>query len=183
LAEEPEQRQGARIVSWLTLYLLLLKATLTSFSGLASLPMVHQDFVVEHHVLTERDLNAAVVAGRAVPGPNGLYIVSVGYLVGGIPGAIAGWLAMTTPAFLIIPLLLYFGQTSSHPLVRRGIEGVIIAAAGLIAAATIPLARDALTGPVTIVIASASLALVLFTKRDTLWILAGSALAGLLFIR
>ena len=36
------------------LYLLLLKATLTSFSGLASLPMVRDDFVVERHLLTDR---------------------------------------------------------------------------------------------------------------------------------
>ena len=63
------------------LYLLLLKATLTSFSGLASLPMVRDDFVVERHLLTDRQLNTAVVAGRTGPGPNGLYIVSVGYFV------------------------------------------------------------------------------------------------------
>ena len=169
-------------MNWFMLYLLLLKATLTSFSGLASLPVVHNDFVKERKLLTERDLNSAVVAGRAVPGPNGLYIVSVGYLAAGVPGAIAGWLAMTTPAFLIIPLLLYFGKSTRHPLVRRAIDGVIFAASGLIAAATIPLAGDALTGPVAIGIAMASLAFVLFTRRDTLWILGGSALAGLLLL-
>jgi chromate transporter len=174
---------GDKSVNWVTLYLLLLKASLTSFSGLASLPVVHDDFVKQRRLLTERDLNAAVVAGRTVPGPNGLYIVSVGYMAGGVPGAIAGWLAMTTPAFLIIPMLLYFGQTASHPLVRRGIEGVVFAAAGLIASSTIPLARDALTGPVTIGIAVVSLAFVLFTKRDTLWILGASALIGLLMLQ
>ena len=41
----------------LIVYLLLLKATLTSFSGLASLPMVRNDFVVRYHVLTDRQLN------------------------------------------------------------------------------------------------------------------------------
>ena len=61
------------------LYALLLKATLTSFSGLASLPMVRNDLVVERKVLTDRELNTAVVAGRTSPGPNGLYLVSVGY--------------------------------------------------------------------------------------------------------
>ncbi len=75
------------------LYLLLLKATMTSFSGLTSLPVVQNDLVVERHVLTDRQLNEAVVAGRAVPGPNGLYLVSVGYFVDGIPGALCrdGW--------------------------------------------------------------------------------------------
>jgi len=60
------------------LYLLLVKATATSFSGLASLPVVRHDLVTTHHVLTDRQLSAAVAAGRTAPGPNGLYLVSVG---------------------------------------------------------------------------------------------------------
>ena len=163
------------------LYLLLLKATVTSFSGLTSLPVIHNDFVVNRHVLTERQLNAAVVAGRAVPGPNGLYVVSVGYFVDGVPGAIAGWLAVITPAFLIIPILQYVGALAERPAVRSAIQSLTFAAAGLIAAATIPLARDALRGPVSIAIAIASFLFMAFTKRDTLWIIGGSALVGLLF--
>ena len=52
----------------LLLYLLLLKASVTSFSGLGSLPMVRNDFVVERHLLTDHQLNMAVVAGRTGPG-------------------------------------------------------------------------------------------------------------------
>lgn len=51
------------------LYLLLLKASLASFSGLGSLPMIRNDFVVERHALTDHQLNTAVVAGRACPDP------------------------------------------------------------------------------------------------------------------
>ena len=36
------------------LYLLLLKATATAFSGLSSLPILHDDLVVKRHVLTDR---------------------------------------------------------------------------------------------------------------------------------
>ena len=96
------------------LYLLLVKATLTSFSGLASLPMVRNDFIVRRHVLTDRQLNTAVAAGRIGPGPLGIYVVSVGYLVDGVPGACAGWLAMITPAFLIIPMLRFLGARAEH---------------------------------------------------------------------
>ena len=75
------------------LYLLLLKATATSFSGLSSLPVLREDLVVRHGLLTDRQLNVALTAGRSGPGPNGLYVVSVGYLVAGVPGARApaGW--------------------------------------------------------------------------------------------
>lgn len=166
------------------LYLLLLKATITSFSGLTSLPVVRNDFVVNRGVLTDRQLNAAVVAGRAVPGPNGLYIVSVGYFVAGTPGAFVGWLAVVTPAFLIIPLLRYVGARAEQPAIRSAIQALTFAAAGLIGASMVPLARDSLNGPlnipVTVAIACASFAFMAFTKRDTLWIIGGSALIGLL---
>jgi len=55
----------------LLLYLLLLKATATSFSGLTSMPVVRNDMVERYHVLTDRQLNAAVAAGRTAPGPMG----------------------------------------------------------------------------------------------------------------
>jgi chromate transporter len=162
------------------LYLLLVKATLTSFSGLTSLPVVRNDFVVHRQLLTDRQLNAAVVAGRSVPGPNGLYIVSVGYFIAGVPGAIAGWLALVSPAFVMIPLLQFVGSKAERPAVRSSIQALTLAAAGLIASATIPLARDALHGPVSTAIACASFVFMAFTDRDTLWIIAGSALVGLL---
>jgi chromate transporter len=73
-------------MSLMLLYLLLLKATMTSFSGLAPLPMVRADLVVNHKVLTDHQLNTAVATGRIGPGPIGLWIVSVGYFVGGVPG-------------------------------------------------------------------------------------------------
>src|SRR6059036_1767948 len=162
------------------LYLLLLKATMTSFSGLTSLPVVRNDFVVQRQVLTDRQLNAAVVAGRSVPGPNGLYVVSVGYFISGVPGACAAWLAVLTPAFVIIPLLRYVGARAGQPAVRSAIQALTLAAAGLIASSTIPLARDALHGPVSAAIACAGFVFMAFTDRDTLWLIGGSALVGLL---
>jgi chromate transporter len=127
----------------LVLYLLLLKATATSFSGLTSLPVVRHDLVENRRVLTDRQLNAAVAAGRTAPGPNGLYIVSVGYFVAGIPGACVGCLAVMTPAFLIIPMLRYLGARADRPALKSAIQAVMLAAAGLVISATVPLAKDA----------------------------------------
>lgn len=163
----------------LVLYLYLVKATLTSFSGLTSLPVVRHDLVETRHVLTDLQLNAAVAAGRTAPGPNGLYIVSVGYFVDGIPGAFAGYLAMITPAFLILPLLRYVGARAEKPRVRSAIQGLTIAAAALIVSSTVPLARDSITGWLPGALAVAAFGLIAFTRLDTFWVMAGSALAGL----
>ena len=162
------------------LYLLLLKATLTSFSGLASLPMIRSDFVVHYHLLTDRQLNTAVAAGRLGPGPLGIYVVGVGYLVAGVPGACVGWLAMITPAFLIIPMLRFLGKRAEHRRVKSLTRTVLLAGAGLMAAAAVPLARDAVTGPLTFSIVAASFILIAITRVDTLWIMLGAAVVGFL---
>jgi chromate transporter len=162
------------------IYLLLLKATLTSFSVMAALPVVRSDFVLRYHMLTDRQLNTAVAAGRLGPGPNGLYVVSVGYFAGGVPGAVAGWLAMITPAFAIIPMLRFIGKRAEHPRVRSVIRTVLLAGAGLLLSASVPLARDAVTGVVTVFILIASFAAIAFTRIDSIWVILGSAAVGLL---
>ena len=162
------------------LYLLLVKATLTSFSGLASLPMVRNDFVVRRHVLTDRQLNAAVAAGRIGPGPIGIYVVSVGYLVDGVPGACAGWLAMITPAFLIIPMLRFLGSRAEHRRARAVARAVLFAGAGLMLSAAVPLTRDAITNPLSLIIVVASFLLIASARVDSLWVMLGAALVGVL---
>jgi hypothetical protein len=59
------------------------------------------------------------------------------------------------------------------------LQTVVIASAGLLLAAAIPLARDGLTGPVTIAIALVCFVLLLTTKIDTLWMILGAALVSL----
>ena len=161
-------------------YLLLLKATLTTFSGLSSLPIVRHDFVERYGALTDRQLNAAVAAGQTAPGPNGLYLASVGYFVAGVPGAMAGTLAVVTPAFLILALLRYVGRRAEHPRVRSAIHAVMLAAAGLIVDATVPLARAALTAPAAWVIAAATFFYLVLTGKPTFRAVVASAAAGAL---
>jgi chromate transporter len=161
------------------LYLLLSKAVMTSFSGMASLPIVRQDFVVTRHILTDRQLNTAIVAGRTGPGPNGLYLVSVGYFAAGLPGALAGLIALITPAFLIIPLMSWIGQYANLPRIRGAIRAVILGSAGLLMAASIPLARDAATGPLATAIVIVSFLVLSFTRIETWWVMLGAAAVGL----
>jgi chromate transporter len=161
------------------LYLLLLKGTITAFAGLASLPVIQESLVNHYHVLTNEQLNNAVVITRSTPGPVGLWVVSAGYFAAGIPGAIAGWLAMITPALLIIPLVHFVGRKLENPRTKAVMQAVVITSAGLLLAAAIPLGRDALTGPATIAIAVATIVLMLVTKLDTLWIILSSAVITL----
>jgi chromate transporter len=127
-----------------TLYLLLVKSTVTSFSGMASLPQIRQDLVETRALVTDEQLSQAVLVGRASPGPMGAYVVSVGYMAAGWPGAIAGWLAMITPAFLAIPLLITVERWLHLPRMRSLVDAVVITGAALLVPAALELVRDAL---------------------------------------
>jgi hypothetical protein len=50
-------------------YLVLLKGTITAFAGLASLPVVQDALVFQYHVLTDKQLNEAVVITRSTARP------------------------------------------------------------------------------------------------------------------
>jgi chromate transporter len=127
------------------IYLLFLKATITSFAGMGSLPQIRQDFVVTHGMISDEQLSQAVVIGRSAPGPVGAYVVSVGYFAGGVPGVIAGWLAMVTPALLVIPLLTLLRRWLHLPRVRAAVDAVIIASGVLLLASAVTMAMDAYT--------------------------------------
>ena len=169
----------------LVLDLVLLKATITAFNGPSSLPIVRDELVVNRHVLTDEQLNAAVVVGRTTPGPNGLYVVSVGYFVGGVSGAVAGWLAMVTPALLVLPLIRFLGRRAEHPLVRSVLKSVILSSVGLVVSTIAPLARSSINGLLPLIVAVGSCAALIFTRVHTVWIVLGSAAITLIasFVR
>ena len=131
-------------MSVLVIYLLLLKATMTSFAGMGSLPQIRQDFVESRAAITDQELSQAVLVGRATIGPMGAYVVGVGYFAGGWPGAIAGWLAMITPALVAIPLLTLIQGWLHLPRIRAAVDGVVIASAVLLVGSGVTLAIDAM---------------------------------------
>jgi chromate transporter len=103
----------------------------------------------------------------------------VGYFVGGVPGGCAALLAVITPAFLIIPLLRFLGRRAERPEVKSAIRAVTLAGGGLILTSTVPLARDALTGILPLVIAIGSFFFLVLTGRATVWVILGAAVVGL----
>lgn len=147
------------------LYLIFLKATISAFSGLAALPILRDELVVNRSALSDEQMNTALVAGRVSPGPIGMYVVSVGYYVAGLPGAAAAWLALATPALVVVPLLRYVGARAEHPAVRQGIDAVVIASVGLTLATLIPMASTGIDDWLTGTAAMAGVLVLLYRNR------------------
>ena len=136
-------------------------------SGLAIVPFLREGVVNQHHWLTERQFLDAVAMGLITPGPVVITAAFIGYLVGGLAGAIVAW----------------FVRHQDNAQLKAFVRGATAAAAGAIAGATVVLSRGAIVDWKTAVIAAAALAFVLrFKNREPLLVLF-AALAGLLLHR
>jgi chromate transporter len=87
----------------LELFGVFLKASALSLGGLSSLPLLRADLVAPG-IATDDQVVQAIAIGRISTGPNGLYIVSLGYLVGGVVGATVALIAATLPPLVFVPI-------------------------------------------------------------------------------
>jgi chromate transporter len=161
-----------------TLFLLFLKIGAVLYgSGYVLLAFLRNDFVQRLGWLTDRQLLDAVAVGQLTPGPVFTTATFIGYLLGAVPGALLATLGIFLPSFVFV--------AASHPLIPRIrasrwtaalLDGVNVAALGLMAGVTVELGRTAIVDPVTAVLALvAAVALVRFRVNSVWLILAGGA--------
>ncbi|MGQ0805285.1 MAG: chromate efflux transporter [Actinomycetota bacterium] len=166
----------------IALGLFFLKAGAFIFgSGLAIVPFLREGVVEQHHWLTEGQFLDAVAMGLITPGPVVITATFIGYLVGGLVGAVVATLAIFTPIYLgVVVPGRWFVRHRDHLWLRGFIKGATAAAAGAIAGATVVLTRDAVVDLPTAAVAILALAAIWrFRVKEPLVVLA-SAGAGLL---
>ena len=86
-------------MDWLIFFGLVLKSALFSTGGLGPLPSLHNDLIARGWA-GEKQFTEAISIGQVTPGPNGLWVVSLGYLVAGWPGAVWASLALLLPPLI-----------------------------------------------------------------------------------
>jgi chromate transporter len=150
-------------------------------SGYVLLAFLRADFVVRLGWLTDRQLLDAIAIGQVTPGPVFTTATFIGYVLGGVSGAMLATLGIFLPSFIFVaisnPLI---PKIRSSPWAGALLDGVNVASLGLMAAVSWQLGRASLTDPVTILIAAVSFALLIRFKVNSTWLIAGGALAGLL---
>src|SRR6266571_4839680 len=78
-------------------FLLFLKASLFSTGGFSNLPSLHQDLIANGWA-TDLDFGQSIAIGQISPGPNGLWVISLGYLTYGYLGRLHTHRTSTTGA-------------------------------------------------------------------------------------
>lgn len=109
----------------------VLQATLLSTGGFGNLPALHNETVTIRHWATERQFAEALVLGQVSPGPNGLWVVCLGYLLGGVGGGVLAALAVVLPPLLIVPVERWYRRVQHHPHVEGFVTGLGLAVVGV----------------------------------------------------
>lgn len=149
-------------------------------SGYVLLAFLRSDFVERLGWITEEQLIEAIAIGQVTPGPVSTTATFIGYLMGGVLGAVIATAGIFLPAFVFVaitnPLI---PKLRASPWASALLDGVNAAALGLMAGVTIQLAQAALIDPLTIIAALLSALLLLKFKVNSTWLIAGGAMLGL----
>jgi chromate transporter len=169
-------------VSLTTLCLTFLKIGAVLYgSGYVLLAFLRNDFVERLAWLTDRQLLDAVAIGQFTPGPVFTTATFIGYVVAGWTGGVVATVAIFLPSFVFVAL--------SRPLVPKirasttagaFLDGVNVAALGLMVAVTWQLGRAAIVDvPTALLAVIAAVALLVF-RVNSAWLVVGGAVLGVL---
>ena len=174
---------AAASYSLLTLFLTFLKIGSVLYgSGYVLLAFLRNDFVVRLGWLTNEQLLDAVSIGQLTPGPVFTTATFIGYIVGGVEGALLATLGIFLPSFVFVAAI--------HPLIPklRGspwtaslLDGVNVAAIGLMAAVTWTLARDAIVDVLTAALALLAAVLLIRYRVNSAWLVLAAGAIGVAF--
>ncbi len=166
----------------LRLFLVFLKIGATLYgSGYVLVAYLRSDLVERTSWLTEQQLLDAIAIGQITPGPLLSAATFAGYLAGGWTGAIAATVGIFLPAFLLVGF-----ASSLLPRLRRIswvapiVDGLGLAAIGLMAAVLVPLGRAALTDNWRLALAVLAFLLLVRFRVNAAILIAGGGLLGLL---
>jgi chromate transporter len=159
-----------------------LKAGLLTFGGAFTvIPFLQEAAVSDHHWLTDSQFVDGLALGGVLPAPLIIFSTFVGYLAGGLGGALAMTLGIFLPAFLF-PIFFHRGlvAVAENPRIHPFLLGVAAGVIGLIAAVTVDIVETSVVDAYTAVLAVAAfLALNRWHgKLTVLYVVLGCGLAG-----
>ena len=117
-------------MDWLTWFLIFLKSVLTSPGGFGPLPSLRADLVPRGWA-TDTQFAEALAVGQTSPGPNGLWVVVLGFMVAGLTGALIALVAVTLPPLLVLIVQRGFARVGRHALTRGFLSGMALSIAGV----------------------------------------------------
>jgi chromate transporter len=167
-------------VNWLSFFGVVLKSVLFSTGGFGPLPSLHADFIARGWA-SEKQFTEALAIGQITPGPNGLWVASLCYLVAGVPGAVLSCVALLLPPLLILIVELCFARIAHRAETQGALDGVVLVIVGFNVLVLAKMFLGNGTDLLMVAIAVVSAALAISRRVSSLVILAAAIVIGLLF--
>lgn len=155
-------------------------------SGYVLLAFLRADLVERLHWLTDKQLVDAIAIGQATPGPLFTTATFVGYQIAGYAGAFAATIGIFLPSFIFVALLsVVMEKLQTSRVMRSFLDAVNAASFALMAVVSLQIARFAIIDPLPnllpVVLFAISLLLLLRTRLNSMWLVSGGALVGLVW--
>jgi chromate transporter len=148
-------------------------------SGYVLLAFLRSEFVGPG-MLTEQQLVDAVAVGQVTPGPVFTTATFIGYLLEGVPGALAATVGIFLPAFVFVAITGPFIPRLRHsPVLSSLLDGVNVASLALMAGVTWQLSRATFVDPFAAIIAVVALVLLFRLKVNSAWLVLGGGAVAL----
>jgi chromate transporter len=149
-------------------------------SGYVLVTYLRGDLVLHGHWLTEAQLLATVAIGQVTPGPVFTTATSIGYVVGGLPGALIATVGIFLPSFVLVAALMpLLSRARRAKWSASALDGVNAGAVALMAGVTVQLGRASVLGWLTALVALVSLALLVRWRMNSTWLVVAGAVVGL----
>lgn len=150
-------------------------------SGYVLLAFLRADLVDRYGWLTEAQLLDAVVVGQATPGPVFSTATFIGYLLGGVPGALVATAGIFLPAFVFVALSgPLIPRLRASPVTGAFLDGVNVASLALMASVTVQMGYGSLRDPFSLALAGISAGVLIRYRPNPTWLILGGAVLGLL---
>ena len=162
----------------LQLFWLILRATLFSTGGSGNVPMLYNDLPPLGYA-TEQEFAEALAIGQVTPGPTGLWVVSLGYLVDGVRGSLLATAAIILPPLLILLVERGYRRFGTHWAVQGFLRGLGLAVAGSFVIVIVGLVRGSTFDLSSVAIVLVSIGLGASRRVPVPLIILGGALVGL----
>lgn len=163
------------------LSLIFLKAGAFVYGGgYVIIPFVQQEVVERLHWMHVEVFLDGISLSQITPGPIVNVSAFVGYQVAGVGGAALAAFSVFLPAFIfIMAAAAAIERVRESRRVQGFLKGINAGVVGAILGATVPLAREAIVGPSTLVVAVLVLGLQWRYSVPTPWLVLGAGVMGL----
>lgn len=173
-------------VSWLHILAVSFQLGLTSFGGPAAhLGYFHEKYVKRKQWIDEESFADLVALCQFLPGPASSKVgIGIGFMRGGVMGAIMAWIGFTLPSALVLALFAYWSQgwdASS----TGWLHGLKLAAVAIVAQAVWGMGKSLAPdrGRATIAILTSAIALLFPSTYTQLIVIIAAGVLGLMIYK